>query len=382
MTTHVRDPNLYFNDRNIYDGLKGATKATPSVLLALARQRGLILSELTPKDDIILYLSRLAHSWHDIKSMIDLLNTADRAEKKQTRALPFRKTGAHIEQLLKKLQARQAEAQDEVWKVTTANKGKTAVVTIKYAVPDFTASAMTRLTEHTCRIEFTPDHGSIQVRYPKQGRAEQLVGSVLRMLNEEDDQDREAEEITLSDVRSNRLRSEFFTKIIEGIPGFRLHEVSSVRGNNGSLSSKPTLLENRAAAALKSAIKKVTLSGRSITKTDEFRQFFGRPGNEPDFHVTSISWICNEQEGMALQAEFEAGFAGQANCTGFAYRVRKVWYRNEGVLRRVHSAPAPEDERRLMELVEAKAREVCRQIRAAAGVGVTAPSPPRGLRSG
>lgn len=370
MTTHVRDPNLYFNDRNIYDGLKGATKASASILIALARQRGLLLSDLTPRDDVIDYLSRLTHSWHDVKAMIDLSNTADRAEKKQTRTLPFKKTAGHIERLLKQLESKQAEARDEVWKVSTANNGRTAVVTIRYTVPDFTASAMTRLTEHTCRIEFTADQGNIQVRYPKQGRAEQLVGSVLRILNEDEDQEREAEEISLSDVRSNRLRSEFFTKIIEGIPGFKVHEVSSVRGNNGSLTDRPTSLESRAAAALQSAIKRVTLSGRSITRTNEFRQFFGKPGAEPDFHITSTSWICDEQEGKALRAEFEAGFSGQANCTGFAYRIRKIWYRHDGVLRRTHSSPAPEDERRLMELVEVRAREVCREIKNSAGATV------------
>lgn len=373
MTTHVRDPNLYLNDRNIFDGLKGTRKATAAVLLSLARQRGLILSELTPQDDLIQYISRLTHSWHDIKAMTDLINTADRREKKATRTIPFRKTTKEVERILTQLMERQAEPRDEVWKITTSNKGKAAAVTIKYRMPDFNKSAMTQLTEHTCRIDLIADNGKINVRYDKQDRAQQLVASVLKFLNDETDLNREYEEIDLSAVRSSRLRSEFFTKLIEGIPGFRLLEVSTVRGNNGSLGEKPTPLETRATAALQSAIKstikKVTFTGRSITGTNEYRQFFGKPGAEPNFHITSIAWVSDELEHGGLRAEFESSFSNPATCTGFVYRVRKVWYRAaDGVLRRAGCSPQPEDERRLMDLVEARARGVCREIKIAAGV--------------
>lgn len=373
MTTHVRDPNLYLNDRNIFDGLKGTRKATAAVLLSLARQRGLVLSELTPQDDLIQYISRLTHSWHDIKAMIDLINTADRREKKTTRTLPFKKTGKELERVLTQIMERQAEARDEVWKIATSGKGKSAAVTIKYRMPDFNKSAMTQLTEHTCHIDLISDNGKINVRYDKQDRAQQLVASVLKFLNDETDLNRESEEIELSTVRSSRLRSEFFTKLIEGIPGFRLLEVSTVRGNNSSLGDKPTSLENRATAALQSAIKstikKVVFSGRSITGTNEYRQFFGKPGAEPNFHITSIAWVSDEVEHGRLRAEFEASFSTQATCAGFVYRVRKVWYRAaDGVLRRGGVSPQPEDERRLMDLVEVRARAVCREIKIAAGV--------------
>lgn len=366
MPTHVRDPNLYLNDRNIYDGLKTTRKATSSVLLALARQRGIILYDGIPNDDLIRYLSRLTHSWNDLRVMLELVNTANRAERWATSTLPFNKPVGQLERVLRSLQEKQASARDEVWQISSTSRGKdkSVIVTIRYTMPDFSKSAMIQLTEHICRIEFTPDGGTILVRHPKQDRAEQLVAAVLGALNDEKDTDLDLTKIELSDVTSNRLRSMFFTRLAEGLPGFRLSEIPSVRGNHGDPTSAPTRLERRATAAIQSAVRRVSLHGTSITGTSEYRQFFGKAGAEANFYITAITWIADELETSGLRVEFEASFTNQAACSGFVYRVRKVWYRTEdGALRRTGVAPQLPDQRRLMKLIETQARRVCDEIK-------------------
>lgn len=367
MPTHIRDPHLYLNDRNIHDGLRSTRRATSSVLLQIARERGLILSELEPHDDLVRYISQLTHSWHDLKTMVDLLSTSERADRWSQATLPFKKSSSQVNKMLQALQDQQAAARDEVWNISRTKSGMIAVE-ISYKLPDFSKSAMTQLTSHTCRLEFTCESGQILVRHKKQERAEQLIAVLLGRLNDDADSSREVQKIELSDVQDNRLRSEFFTALAESLPGFRLVEVPSVRGNNGMLSKTPTASDRKAAAAIQSAIRRVSLLGRSITKTSEYRQFFEASSKASRFYLTSMVWVSDDASIDGIRVEFEASFTSQADCSGFVYRVRKVWHRIDGVLRRTPTAPAPNELQRLNSLLEAHAREVCHLIKSKAGV--------------
>ena len=378
MAQHVRDPSVYLNDKNIYDGLKAArNKATPGRLIEFARGRGLILSDDEPLEDLIRYISRLTHSWDDLQLMVDLVSTASRAEKYTTYRIPLATSPEDLIKVINRLREQHSKAGDEIWKQTKPN-AKTVALVVSYTLPDFKRTAVAQLTQHTCKITFSIGANDLQVRYSAQERAEEILRTVIHRLKDALDQDAEAELIELSQVKSNRLRSLFFTQLIELLPGFRLVQVPTVRGSNGSLADKPSRVEQQAASAIQGAIKRVHFSGTSIVKTSEYRRFFGSTeatADEPAFHIAAIVWIGDDTERTeGIRAEFEARFSDQTNCSGFTYRVRKIWYRDSGgALRRTASHPDPLDEDRLMRLIETTAGEMCRRIKAQAGVTQAAP---------
>jgi hypothetical protein len=379
MPNRTLQANYFADDKDVYDLLAAARKKlTSQRLVEMVRARGLILSGLTDRDDLIEQISILPFGWHQLRLLIEATNTADRSEKMTSASVSGSRSS---EDFAAALDLVREARQDRGETYAIEKLGGTVRILVKYSELDTSKTRLAQRTQRQFTIEIEPNpSGAALIRHQDQPRAQEIVSELIDALSQPQDVVTPAK-IELAGISDATHRTQFFLQLIRGLSGFKFDDVKAVKASR--LQPPPvdvmvtTTEEPEGAddhvddddddaqssdgigvdeASFIAKVTDIALRGDGLLRSSQYSQFSGE-----GFFVRSIVWTATENNGPRV--ELEAGFDNADEGTGFSYSIRGIHGRkSDGSLKKTKSAPSVEDRVRVLRLLESAARTAMEDV--------------------
>lgn len=341
------------DDKDIYDLLM-SNRRQPSddALREMARCRGIILSAKLSREELARYLSRLTYSY---PQLVELLERSVRSPS-PPKSLSIDAEGtldAALKAINETKEQREA-ARSEVHRVTR-NKSGSIEVLVKYHLFDWGKTRLRQVRDAECRIEIEASGAMVRVRFDNDDRAKEIVDDLLSRF-EAGEGASKRQVVSLRGVPEPDKRTEFFVKLLAGITGYSLEDVTKVNvrrvpsvanGDDDSDGDAPLGDED-----LKGFVKKAALDGTGLLNSSQFHRL-----RKDGFFISRAVWVCRQDGTVGLRPEFEATFIDGEECGQFAYRLRGVYRRNDetGESNKTRAQPTPAERAVLTRLLEGAA---------------------------
>jgi len=313
-------------DKEIFDVLMSAKQRIGvPVLLELAKDRGIFYSAQDTRETLVHRLSLLTHDYNDLSIMLDQRGHAGRSEKLTSVTL---NTALTIEEIREVANEYIAESPSDE-KVRAHQRGADQyVVNVQYSDVNYSKTRLVQRTPKEAGIEFHIEDGKTIIRMPSNTKARQVVDNIKGRLDSKKKKDIPLALIELTDFKTAAERTEFFTRLISTLTGFKLDNVTSVKvepikvvdaqGGGltlvaGSDGGKATEEEQEALAL----IRNVALKGETLLASQEYQSLLKK-----GFFITSIVWRSKQTDFPYPIVEFEAAFEEPDIGKGFKYAVR------------------------------------------------------------
>ena len=357
-------PSKYYaDDKDIHDILS-SPKISTKCLLAQARQRGIFLSEESPREEIVHYMSKLPFSRPQLQAVMEEVTREDREEKLTTCKVS---TGAQLDEVqaaIEKVKEARGEQMREDY-VVTQNKEGRLQVKITYSEPDFQKARLIQRREREAVVEIGKGKDGIEVRHTQNERTDAILTSILAALAPPDVKEKPSRQtIELSGIKNHEHRTQFFINLIGGMEGFQLREVRDLKTDR--LAEEPkegdeAKDEDQAKAdsdQLKAMVRRVALTGENILVSPQYQQLA-----KDGFFISRVLWTSIETTGKGRVFEFEAEFKDAQNAANFAYQVRGVYTRDgDGEISKTRTELADTEKNQLKDCLEAAAYESVEKV--------------------
>jgi hypothetical protein len=350
-------------DKEVFDVLMSSKqRITESVMLDLAKERGIFYSPKDSRETLAHNLSLVPNDYHSLNSVLDRREHQGRAEKVTSVTLNAALTIDDIKEVSK--QYREEAAPDE--KVLTNQNGPDRyVVTVNYTEIDYAKTRLVQRRQKEAAIEFFVEDGKTVVRMPANPKAKEVVVSLKNRLDGRKKTDIPTESIELSGFAKPDTRTRFFTMLIGNLTGFSLFNVTSVRVESGIEDSDDDDLESEgdqdaelAKQEMLAVVRNVALKGQSLLASGEYQQLRAK-----GFFITSIIWRSKQASAPFPVVEFEAGFEDPKNGVGFKYNVRGITHLQEGEYGKTLKPVAADDRLKYLTMIESTARQSLARLR-------------------
>lgn len=361
MTKH----NLLYcaTDKEIHDVLMSAKQRINSgVVLELAKDRKIFYSPLDSREDLIHNLSLLPHGYHELNVILEQREHAGRAEKITSVTLNAELAVEELREIAKDYVKDSPE--DE--KVTTFTKGGNKVfVNVRYSDVDYGKTRLVQRTPKEAGIEFHVEEGKTIVRMPANAKAKEVLGKLQAKLEKKRNTPIPLERIEIGDFNSSEARTEFFTKLITNLEGFRLHNVTSVKvepistlASDDDLDFDDDQNKEEAKEEALALVRNVALRGETLLASEEYQSLLKK-----GFFITSIIWRSLLLSDAAPIIEFEAAFEEPEVGKGFKYHVRGALNITGGEYTKTLRPLPAEDKERYLAILEKTVRSTVETIR-------------------
>jgi hypothetical protein len=351
-----KPPSVPFaTDKDIFDLLQASKqRLTSSVLLELARDRGIYYSHREERDKLVDCLSVLTHDFHDVVGMIKRGEPSRRSERVATVTLSEEVTQAELKDAIAKYH--EMNPRDDV---SSRKQGTTDVLlNVGYEDTEYSKTRLLQKTPRDAEISFSNEGGVTVARLPATEKSRKVVEQIKRILSETSRPSITTSEIQASHLVSPQARTAFFTELITQIAGHKLQTVTRVRvaklnDINPSTDDIDVEIEEHKAIEqeMLGVVKHVALAGDNLVASSMFQDLM-----EKGFFVTAISWRVVRIDMPRHIAALEAGFEGKAAGTGFKYGVAGITAFANGTYNKSPRPPTDEERRQLLRLIETAAK--------------------------
>ena len=356
----ARGTICYPTYRDVRDALLASSrKPSAEYLLVFLADRGIFISNDLSRDEIVEEISMRKLSFNDFEELLNLIEVHARNEKSEFKSInnsSIDLNAIKINELTNKLQDKR-EKNGEIINVETDSSGK-IYINVNYVEFDYGKTPLRQRQEKEAKIEIIKEKGFIKFRYPANERLRDVVGNLLGLIEDENEEDIQIKEIDLSNF-SREKRTLFFRELMRSLEGYNFEDVIKVglenKANdigftedqdNEDAEGLEEIEKETMEAKAKSFLKKASLDGEGLLHSEELRSFL-----DSGFYFSRVVWIViNSKEKVALEALMENPVEGK----NYKYSVRGIFpmKRNrEGYAKNVRQ-PTPEDRRRLSHLLE------------------------------
>ena len=356
----ARGTICYPTYRDVRDALLASSrKPSAEYLLVFLADRGIFISNDLSRDEIVEEISMRKLSFNDFEELLNLIEVHARNEKSEFKSInnsSIDLNAIKINELTNKLQDKR-EKNGEIINVETDSSGK-IYINVNYVEFDYGKTPLRQRQEKEAKIEIIKEKGFIKFRYPANERLRDVVGNLLGLIEDENEEDIQIKEIDLSNF-SREKRTLFFRELMRSLEGYNFEDVIKVglenKANdigftedqdNEDAEGLEEIEKETMEAKEKSFLKKASLDGEGLLHSEELRSFL-----DSGFYFSRVVWIVkNSKEKVALEALMENPVEGK----NYKYSVRGIFpmKRNrEGYAKNVRQ-PTPEDRRRLSHLLE------------------------------
>lgn len=301
-------------DKALFDALS-QPRVTPNELRDLYLQRGILVSKATDKKELAKNFSKFSHDFHLHQKIAAIFGGFLRREKstsviiKNTISRDIMLEAA--DQLKKEL-----ESQDDLCDII-ADKNIVRIH-VTYLSTNYGKSDFCQVEKKTAVFEIEKQDLGYSIRRPDNDQAKAYESTFLkhieRLFNEENPEeefDLDIDEINLSNIEDAEKRTEFFTRLINGLEGFALHDVTDAYVYH----PKPKVIEEEDGDTDSGVhISKASLKGEGVLKSEELTSLYQR-----GFYIWKIRWKVLEKDGDSDMYEFEAQFNDPLDFNGFSY---------------------------------------------------------------
>ena len=356
-------------DKELYDMLMASKqRITESILLGIARQRGIFCSARDARELLVDYLSVLPYTWNELDTILGHRAAAQRTEKRTSIRLEGAINLDEIKAVCAEYQETPGRGDEQVVMRQDGTNKYTA--TVNYSDLDYSKTRLLQRRQKEAEIEFFIKDNETIIRMPANPKAESVVNILKKSLDTRANTVIQSEAIELSHLSTADARTSFFTMLISSIAGYKLENVTDIKVESGLHQHAPVddddavdddedAIEDKVAErAMLSVVENIALRGHGLLSAPEYQQL-----KEKGFFITNIVWKSRQLDYPYNIIEFAAGFNEPREGTGFKYNVRGMYRFVNGThnstLRQI-----PKDERPpFFDLLEQTARKVLIELR-------------------
>jgi hypothetical protein len=362
--TEKTNPLFYCaTDKEVYDVLmSGKQRLTDSVLLELARDRGIFYSPSEDRDELSDIISLLPHDYYDLNVLLTKREQKGRGEKMQSIVLEGALTMDEIKEVANEMQA--SPPPDEVVKVS--QDGGSLKIGVEYSVLNYGKSRLMQRLVREANVEFEVASDSTVIRFPATAKGQQIVEKIKNRIEEKKKKELSVVKIELTELFGHEAKTEFFTRLIRGLSGYRLSNVTNIRVESSKLvvsdldedDDDPSEISDAPRHEMLGVVRNVALKGESLLTSRQYQDL--KVGG---FYIASIIWTSDKTSGDRERVEFFAGFEKPETGEGFNFSVRGIYTLNG--LEYITNAKKPKDDirkREYVSLVERAALSVIKEL--------------------
>lgn len=301
-------------DKALFDALS-QSRVTSNELRDLYLQRGILVSKSTDKQELAKNFSKFSHDFHLHQKIAAIFGGFLRREK--STSVIVKNDISHdvmleaADQLKKEL-----EHHDDLCHVI-ADKN-IIKLHITYLSTNFGKSDFCQIEKKTAVFEIEKQAIGYSIRRPDNEQSKEYELTLLKHIEKlyderspDEDFVLDVNEINLSNIDDSEKRTEFFTRLINGIDGFALHDVTDAYVYH----PKPRVIEEEDGDTDSGVhISKASLKGEGVLKSEELTSLYQR-----GFYIWKIRWKVLEKNGDPDMYEFEAQFSDPLEFNGFSY---------------------------------------------------------------
>lgn len=351
-------------DKELYDMLMASKqRITESILLGIARERGIFCSPRETRESLVDYLSLLPFTYAHLDTILGHRAATQRTEKRTSIRL---NTAVDLDDIKAVCNEYKEGATGGDEKVVTRQEGANQyTATVNYSDLDYSKTRLLQRRQKEAEIEFFIKDNETIIRMPANAKALSVVDALKRSLDARAQSTIPSEAIELSHLKTPEARTSFFTSLISSIPGYKLENVTDIKVESKLHEHPPDIEEDEedvdessledkiAERAMLSVVENIALKGHGLLFAPEYQAL-----KEKGFFITNIVWKSRQLDYPYHIIEFDAGFDEPREGKGFKYNVRGV-YRN---INGVHTATLrqiPKEEKPpFFDLLERTARQV------------------------
>ena len=315
MRKKIIESSIYFTPREIFDALMSSKKTmTTSVLVELARDRGVIVSSEDTREDIIEYLSSFVYDYYDLNVLIEHITPSHKKEKLKTTQLD---AVIDINDLVK-VSKNISNNQDDKTRVTTTKDAKDPNKTIIKIEWEDTDLGKTRLRQKVPKesiVELVEENGVMKISKASNDKVDEVLQSIISKVSEKRDIDIKEEKINLYGF-SFEEKTQYFTKLINSIDKCNLVDVVKVSVNKeDGFDEEEEMIE---------VITNASFKGNGLLHTDEYQTL-----KEREYFITSILWQSVEDRVNGDKIEFEASLVISKECEELTFAPKAIFRSND-----------------------------------------------------
>lgn len=347
-------------DKEIYDLLiSGKQKLTESVLLELARDRGIFYSPKDTRSDLVDAIAALPHDYLDVVGVIERRDHARRGEKTTSVTLAV---DLSIDEIKSVALAYQAEAKASE-KVTANQKGASGYsMNVEYDEYDYSRTRLIQRQRKEASIEFVKKDGVTVIRMPATDKARLVVDNLVGKVEGIRKAEVPAQQISLNGLDSPDDRTSFFTSLISGIQGYDLDTVINLKVASGTSEDDDDVDidedENEdVKQEMLAVVHSVSMQGSNLVASSQYQQL-----KQGGFYITSMTWRAKEGTSPYDMIQFDASFENGIEGTGFKYGVKRSSRLKSGEYAKQFRPVDEGDRAQLFELLESAARSVLAKL--------------------
>ncbi|MGR5096592.1 hypothetical protein ACPV5O_24905 [Vibrio maritimus] len=340
-------------DKALFDALNTSKINNPE-LRDLFLSRGVIISIETKREALAREFSKYNHDYYDHQRIATAMGVVQRKEKTTTSDYATVVDTDSLETALEVLKKQVTEEDDLcLWR---EDEHGNYVVDITYETPDYTKSEFKQIVKKEAIITIEKTDSGYTVRYPDNPKVkeyERTIRESIALTAEEAGEEFDSTRINLASVDDADMRTKFFQRLIYGMNGFKVRDVTDVY----LFHPKPTDDEEDSGDS-GIHISRGSLKGEGVLKSDELQDLYGR-----GFYISKIRWKFEEELVDSDIYVMEAMFSEPETFEDFAYVTRgKFKYQGKGKYNKNSSKLDNEEELRISRLIEDTARTIVDEI--------------------
>jgi hypothetical protein len=314
---------FYASDKALFDVLN-QHKITNLALRQMFFSRGIVVSKDAGREELAKYFSRLTHDYIDHVAISKVFESSTRREKTTAVTIDGGVDLQVIEDVVHKL-CGDISSYDDIAEMNTVKDG--VEIRLKYKQIDYNKNEFRQVVDRVGSIVIEKCDEGWSIRNNLNDYVEDIKNQIIDGIENSIGEDLYVEEISLEHVEDNVIRTKFFTTLIESIDGFYLEDVTDAYAfhlKSVSDSDSSDDEDNEEDVSTGIHIKKASLKGEGVLKSDELRSLYSR-----GFYINKIVWKVSDGTYGSDLYELEAQFADPEKCNKFSYLVKGL-YRHNG----------------------------------------------------
>lgn len=357
----------YMNDQNIRDGLL-AQKIKPLHMIDILKERNIIVSPLSTKEELINMLKFIRFDYYDYIYLSALLANQDKKESKSSIDINKKVTTSQIVQTFDAIKSSLAEKQITA-EVTKLGQRK-VVINYSYIEFDHSKPPMRQKTSRKAIIECDISDTGAMLNYPANKVGAIIKNELIKQLSEKLETELKPIEFDF-EYSSISKRNEFFLSVINSIESYDVYDVVTVAVkkieekkdpktpsfSNDVFSADGT--NDSVGEAFTGEVRNAILRGRQILTSKIFSGL-----NIDNYYIYKITWKIRKHvpkigsdKSNCYTVEIE--FSDKNKAKGLQYCVRAVQkYSSRDVLNVTTENPLKSDQEMLGKLIYQTALKV------------------------
>ena len=344
-------PSLYYaSDKNIFDALN-QHKVNAATVRKLFVKRNVIVSKKTQREDLAKYFARLSHDYYDHRDIAERLGVAPRRERITSMDVNGPATEEILNSSINQLK-NELEATGDIVHVSRTEDNLS--LNIQYSTIDYKRSEFAQVQVRDGILEFIKSDDGYIVRNTQNEYLNNIRDTLLGKLDKSISEPLNRKVITLFDVPSSKLRSNFFYELASNLSGYSRRDVTEVNVYQTGPEIDVEDSVNDDGEDLVTHIERVFLRGNGVTQSELLNELL----DGEDYYIIKIRWLTAEIKGTENVYEIEALFTDPKDCTGFSFILNGVYPKVEGKLSSKRRQPSKVEIDQISKVIENKARSL------------------------